>query len=209
LLSGCGYYDLAQMQADQNTILQRQKITTKFAANPDTDTWYQQRQQMTQALGDRDFNQDFNRVFDSLTVAISSLELKVTNMERESGYIEASGITLPPSDAKALRSEAVNNWCTLNGFDPSVLDRPLQSSQMQQYGDMMDMTQMTAKYDTMQKSVTFQLVKMSDQQTRVKLRFSDVYYPPELEAYYKLIWQAVDKQIFVDKTIEGSVENRQ
>lgn len=44
--------------------------------------------------------------------------------------------------------------------------------------------------------------------TKVKLRFSDIYYPGEVETYYKLIWQAVDKQIFIDKTIEGTVERR-
>ena len=59
-----------------------------------------------------------------------------------------------------------------------------------------------------QKGLTFQLVKMGDNQTKVKLRFSDVYYPQEIEAFYKLIWQAVDKQIFVDKNVEGIVEER-
>lgn len=54
--------------------------------------------------------------------------------------------------------------------------------------------------------VSFQLVKMGESQTKVKLRFSDVYYPGEVETYYKLVWQAVDKQIFVDQNIESTVE---
>ncbi len=65
-----------------------------------------------------------------------------------------------------------------------------------------------AKYDTMQKGLTFQLIKMSDTQTQIKRRFSGVYYPPEVEAYYKIVWQAVDKQIFVGQNVEGSVEKR-
>ena len=49
---------------------------------------------------------------------------------------------------------------------------------------------------------------MGENQTKVKLRFSDVLYPGSVEIYYKLVWQAVDKQIFVDKNIEGTVEER-
>jgi len=75
-------------------------------------------------------------------------------------------------------------------------------------GEMLDFSGMMAKYEKMQKGLTFQLVKLGEGRTRVKLRFSDVYYPGEVETYYKLIWQAVDKQIFVDGTIEGGVQQR-
>lgn len=34
------------------------------------------------------------------------------------------------------------------------------------------------------------------------------YYHAKMKAYYKLVWQAVDKQIFVDQNIEGTVEKR-
>lgn len=180
----------------------------KFNNNPDTDAWYDQRQKLSQSLGDRDFDKDFNRVFDSLTLAISSLEFKVNNMQRESGYIAATDVSLPPTEERAMQKLAVNDWCKQNGFDPTVLDRQFRTSTYQQTSDMMDMSGMMAKYDKMQKGLTFQLVKLSDSQTRVKLRFSDVYYPGEVEAYYKLVWQAVDKQIFVDQTIEGTVEKR-
>ena len=203
-----GYGMASNSRSDSDLMMERQKITMKFNSNPDTDAWHDQRQKVAAALGDRVFDQDFARVFDSLTLAISDLELKVGNMERQSGYIAASGMTLSPTEAKAMRKEAVNDWCKQNGFDPTVLDKQFKTSEMRQVGDMMDMSGMMAKYDTMQKGLTFQLVKMGDGKTKVKLRFSDVYYPGEEESYYKLIWQAVDKQIFVDKTVEGTVEKR-
>jgi len=193
---------------DMKLSQERQKITNKFNNNPDTDAWHDGRQKIAASMGDREFDQDFARVFDSLTLAVADLELKIANMERQSGYIAASGMTLPPSDARGMRREAVNDWCTQNGFDASVLDRPFKTRMGAQMGEMLDFSGMMAKYEKMQKGLTFQLVKLGEGRTRVKLRFSDVYYPSEVETYYKLIWQAVDKQIFVDGTIEGQVERR-
>jgi len=197
-----------QVQKDSQLMQQRMGLTQKFNSNPDTDSWYDQRQKIAQATGDRVFDKDFARVFDSLTLAVSSMELKVNNMERTSGYIAASGISLPPTESKAMRREAVNDWCRQNGYDSSILDRQFRSDQFKNMGEMADMGSMMAKYDKMQKGLTFQLIKMGDNQTKVKLRFSDVYYPAEVESYYKLVWQAVDKQIFVDQNIEGGVEKR-
>lgn len=193
---------------DMELMQKRQSITTKFRNNPDTDAWYDQRQKIAQALGDRVFDKDFSRVFDSLMLAVSTMELKVSNMERQSGFITASGITLSPTEMKAMRHEAVNDWCRQNNFDPSILDQPYKTSGFQNMGDMLDFSGMMAQYDKMQKGLTFQLVKMGESQTKVKLRFSDVYYPGEVETYCKLVWQAVDKQIFVDQNIEGTVEGR-
>lgn len=208
MLSGCVPIGMGDYNADATLMQQRMQIQTKFNSNPDTDAWYNQRQKLAEAMGDRVFDKDYGRVFDSLVLAVSTLELKVTNMERESGYIEASGISLPPSEAKAMREAAVNDWCHQNGLDPSVLHKQFNTSTYQGMSDSFDMSSMMAKYDTMQKSLTFQLVKMGDNQTKVKLRFAGVYYPAEVEAYYKIVWQAVDKQIFVDQNIEGSVDKR-
>ena len=156
----------------------------------------------------RGFDKDFGRVYDSLVLAVSSLELKINNMERTSGYISASGITLPPSEAKTMYRQAVDEWCQQNGFNSSVLDQKYRTKEIGNAGEMLDLSSMAGKYEKMQKTLTFQLVKMGDNQTKVKLRFSDVYYPGEVETYYKLVWQAVDKQIFVDQNIEGGVEKR-
>jgi hypothetical protein len=185
---------------------QKLKITGEFQSNPDTDAWKEQRQKITQATGDRIFDKDFGRVYDSLVLAMSTMELKVNNMERTSGYIQATGNALPPSESKAVYREALNDWCRQKGYDSNVFD--------QKYNTLIidvktEMEQAYSQYTKkIQKSLTFQLVKMNDKQTKVKLRFSDVYYPPQVESYYKIVWQAVDKQIFVDQNIEGKVESR-
>ena len=102
---------------------ERLKITQGFNNKPDTDAWYDQRKKITQASGDRVFDKDFGRVYDSLVLAVSSLELKINNMERTSGYISASGITLPPSEAKTMYRQAVDERCQQNGFIPVCLIR--------------------------------------------------------------------------------------
>lgn len=215
LLVGCvdptGISQVVQahrMGKDVEVMQQRAQITQKFQNNPDTDAWFDQRQNISAATGDRVFDMEFSRVFDSLTLAVSSLELKVNNMERTSGYIAASGISLAPTESRVMRREAVNDWCRLNGYDSSILDQQFRTKQGQSMGEALDFSGMMAKYDKMQRGLTFQLLKMGNDQTKVKLRFSDVYFPGELEAYYKLVWQTVDKQIFVDENIEGAVEKR-
>ena len=213
VLTGCAGLDpmshLANaMMGNADLMMQRQRISTKFHNNPDTDAWLEQRRKIALAIGDRTFDNNFGRVFDSVVLAVSSLELKVDNMERQSGYIAASGIALPPTDAKALQRQAMNDWCAQNGFDPALLERPTRSSVMANATDATDFGGMMSRYDTMQKGLNFQLIKIGENRTEVKLRFSDVYFPAEVEAFYKLIWQAVDKQIFIDQNLEGKVERR-
>ena len=61
----------------------------------------------------------------------------------------------------------------------------------------------------MQKGLTFQLVKMGESQTKVKLRFSDVYYPGEkLKPITSSSGRQWTSEIFVDQNIEGTVEGR-
>lgn len=158
---------------------------------PDTPAWYTQREQITQALGDRVFDKDFNRVFDSLTVALASMGMTVDNMERQSGYIAAHGQLLSPERAKQLCSEELTAWCKANRYDPSLLEF--------RRGDMiyLDMgSGMMQKFGT---TLTISLVKQSEKQTKVKLRFNGVYYPGTLEESYKAVWLGIDKQIFIDK----------
>jgi hypothetical protein len=54
----------------------------------------------------------------------------------------------------------------------------------------------------MQQAMTISLVKQSPTQTKVKIRFSNVNYPAELQEYYKIVWPAIDKQIFLDKAVD-------
>ncbi|MFZ2657753.1 MAG: hypothetical protein WAX69_22660 [Victivallales bacterium] len=177
-------------------------LMSLFESNPDINAWYEQRQKIAQASGDRIFDKDFGRVYDSLVLAVSTMELKVNNMERTSGYIQATG-ALPPSESQVGYREVLNEWCRQKEFDSSILDK--------KYFTMDGSNELigaTSAYAKKAKVLTFQLVKMGDNQTKVKLRFSDVFFPPELESYYKTVWQVVDKQIFVDQNIEGAVESR-
>jgi len=196
------------LKSDSEVLAYRREMSAAFANNPDTDAWHEQRQKIALAVGDRIFEQDFARVFDSLVQAAATLELKVSNMERTSGYVSATGVALTPSESKEMRRAMVNEWCKLNNFDPAVFDRPLKTPEMIRMAAIVDFNGMMARYEKAQRGLTFQLVRMGEKQTKVKLRFSEVYYPAEVETYYKLVWQAVDKQIFVDQNIEGSVEKR-
>jgi len=181
-------------------------LQQKVFDNPDTDAWYEQRQKLALATGDRMFDKDFARVFDSLAQAVASLEIKVNNMERQSGYIAASDITLPPAERSAMDHEALNEWCRLNGIDSSNLES---NPYFNSLGRQLVGTAGEPLMPGAGTGLTFQLVKMGTNQTKVKLRFSGVNYPRAVETHYKLVWQAVDKQIFVDKNIEGAVEKRQ
>lgn len=194
---------------DTELMMKRTTLGMQFSTSPDTDAWHDHRQKIAQAVGDRVFDKDFSRVFDSLVLAVSAMELKVSNMERQSGYIAAGGISLSPTESKAMHREAAIDWLRQNGVDPSILDQPYRSPMYKQRGDKFDFGQMMSKFDKMQRGLTFQLVKMGKSQTKVKLRFSDVYYPGEIESYYKLVWQAVDKQIFIDQNMEDAVEKRE
>ena len=194
------------MKEDLTILQQKMRISTGFQSNPDTDAWHGQRQKISLSTGDRVFDKDFGRVYDSLVLAVSTLELKVNNMERTSGYIQATGIVLPPAESKAMKRDAMRDWCMQKGFDPTILDKQPSNIGMQTSSASMD--NIGDAFSKQTRGVTFQLVKMGKDQTKVKVRFSDVYYPAEIEAYYKLVWQAVDKQIFVDKNVEGAVEER-
>lgn len=193
----------------QDSKLGREKLDRilEFQNNPDTDAWKEQRLKIAQAMGDRIFDKEFGRVFDSLVLAVSTMELKVNNMERTSGFIQATGIALPQSESIVVYREALNDWCRQRGYDSSIFDKKYSTTAFSQV-QLREIPDAASRYAKKTKVLTFQLVKMGDKQTKVKLRFSDVPYPPELESYYKLVWQAVDKQIFVDQNIEGAVESR-
>ncbi len=185
LITGC------MTMPDTNRMMSQSKLMQHLMKEPDTPVWYNQREQITKALGDRVFDKDFNRVFDSLTVALASMGMTVDNMERQSGYIAAHGQILPPERAKQLRSEELTSWCKTNGYDPSLVEI--------KRGDMIDPDMgsgMMGKFGT---TLTISLVKQLEKQTKVKLRFNGVYYPGTLEESYKSVWPGIDKQIFIDK----------
>ena len=50
--------------------------------------------------------------------------------------------------------------------------------------------------------MTLSLVRQGKVQTKVKLRFDNVYYPELVAEYYRLVWTAVDKQMFLDQSLD-------
>lgn len=180
---------------DMNRLNQKMDLMTKLGNEPDTSAWYTQREKITQAMGDRVFDKKFDSVFDSITVAMANLGAHVENMERQSGYISARGNLLPPDQTKQLRREYLVEYCKLNGYDVSLLDKK---------GDQfeMDVDGMGGMISNVMTGMTISLVKQADNQTKVKLRFANTYYPRLLEEYYKVVWPALDKQIFLDKNLD-------
>jgi hypothetical protein len=180
---------------DMKRINQQSELMQKLMNEPDASAWYTQREKITQAMGDRVFDKKFDRVFDSITVAMANLGTHVENMERQSGYISARGNLLPPEQTKQLRREYLVEYCKLNGYDVSLLDKK---------GDQYDMDVDVAggMMSNMMTGLTISLVKQADNQTKVKLRFANTYYPRLLEEYYKVVWPALDKQIFLDKNLD-------
>src|SRR5688572_20871679 len=89
---GCGGPSAGGMGAmpDANRMQKQSELMQKLASEPDLPPWYAQRERVAQAMGDRVFDKDFDRVFDSVTVALATLGANVNNMERQSGYITSA-----------------------------------------------------------------------------------------------------------------------
>lgn len=52
------------------------------------------------------------------------------------------------------------------------------------------------------RGMTISLVRQGPKQTKVKVRFDNVYYPRMIEECFKIVWLAVDKQMFLDKELD-------
>ena len=65
-----GLPDLSRMQ-------QQNRLWQQLMKQPDLPPWHEQRRKITQALGDKVFDKNFNEVFDAITVALGSMEVKV------------------------------------------------------------------------------------------------------------------------------------
>lgn len=178
---------------DMDRMEQQQALMQKLMADPQVPAWYQQREKITLAMGDRVFDKPFERVFDSLTVALASMEANVNNMERTSGYITSAVPKLPPEKAKVLQRQAMVEVCQNEGYDPKILDKkgPYE----------IDLESMSAM-GRMNQAMTISLVKQGPNQTKVKIRFSNVNYPGEVTELYKQVWPAIDKQIFLDRNVD-------
>ena len=178
---------------DMDRMEKKQELMQKLMSDPQVPAWYTEREKITLAMGDRVFDMDFDRVFDSLTVALASMEANVNNMERQSGYITSAVPRLSPERAEQLRRASMVDYCKANGYDPKLLDK--------EGAYEIDLDSMTA-FSRMNQAMTISLVRQSATQTKVKIRFANVNYPAELQEYYKVVWPAVDKQIFLDRNVD-------
>jgi len=178
---------------DMDRMEKQQSLMQKLMADPQVPAWYAQREKLTLAMGDRVFDKPFERVFDSLTVALASMEANVNNMERTSGYITSAVPKLPPEKAKVIQRQQMVEVCENEGYDPQILDKkgPYE----------IDLESMSAM-SRMNQAMTISLVKQGPNQTKVKIRFSNVSYPGEVSELYKQVWPAIDKQIFLDRNVD-------
>jgi hypothetical protein len=149
---------------------------------------------MSFALGDRQFEQSFDRVFDSMTVALASIGCRVQNMERVSGYLTASIPELPPAQLETLNTDALRHYAVAKGYSADIVEKSDSPYDVDiDTGAMM--TRMTA-------GLTLSMVRQGESRTKVKLRFDNVYYPGLVDEYYRVVWNAVDKQMFLDKSLD-------
>lgn len=197
-ICGCGGPSTPGMMGtmpDANRMQKQSELMQKLASEPDLPPWYAQRDRVAQAMGDRAFDKDFDRVFDSVTVALATLGANVNNMERQSGYITSAVPSLGPEREKRLQMQAAREYCRYHKYDPSLLEK----GKDDEFG--MDVFMMTGM-NRYGQAMTISMVRQGKEQTKVKVRFSNIHYPAQLEDYYKTVWAAIDKQIFLDRGLD-------
>lgn len=197
-----GNGDLAELMKAQRTQLPdldtmgaKQQLMQDVMNNPDLPAWHAQREKMALALGDRTFDKRFERVFDSLTVALATLGSRVNNMERVSGYITASLPPLQPEKADAMQRDGLRQYAVAKGYPTTVVDKGTGAFDFDVGGSTGMMSRGMA-------GLTVSLVRQSARQTKVKLRFDNVHYPLLVDEYYKTVWAAIDKQMFLDQALD-------
>ncbi len=182
-----------QVMKSQDNMLSKSKLRTEMMSHPDLTEWHDQREKIAFAVGDRQFDKAFDRVFESMIVALATLGCRVQNIERGSGYISASIPELPPAQLQALQQESQRQYAVAKGYPADIFDRKAGP-----YDIDFDYSAMMSR----QSGLTLSMVRQDTNTTKVKLRFDNVYYPPMIEQYYAMVWQAVDKQMFLDKALD-------
>jgi hypothetical protein len=196
---GLGGYTGGQNAAvqtfDPSAMMAKHQLMQDLMNNPDLSAWHEQREKIALAVGDRVFDKGFDRVFDSMITALATLGCRVTNMERTSHYITASLPQLPPDQDQALRNEALAQYAQAKGYPPSVLKKQSSFDIDPSMGQSIASRMGGA-------GLTLSMVQQGPKQTKVKLRFDNVFYPRKVDELYKTVWAAVDKQMFLDKALD-------
>ena len=177
---------------DVNQMLAKQRLNSEMMEEPDLQAWHDQREKMQMAVGDRVIDKSFDRTFDSMIIALANLGCRVNNMERTTGYITASLPQLPPEQRDALTREGTAEYARTKGYPPSVLDDSGPFGKL----NFVPMFERTGA------GLTLTMTRQAEERTKVKLRFDNVYYPRTVQELYKRVWDAVDKQIFLDRATD-------
>jgi len=185
---------MAAQQNQANSMMAKQQFQQELMKNPDLPAWHAQREKMALAVGDRVFDKGFDRVFDSMVTTLATLGCRVNNMERVSGYLTASLPQLPPEQQEGLRKEALAQYAQAKGYPPSVLEKQGPYDIDFDIGAMMERQGGAG--------LTLSMIRQAARQTKVKLRFDGIYYPPQVDQLYKKVWAEVDKQMFLDKALD-------
>ncbi len=185
-IGGMGMGDIDSMMA-------KQKLGMDMMSSPDLPAWHAQREKMALAIGDRSFQRPFSRIFDSLTVAMATLGSRVQNMERASGYMTGSIPQLEPTRTAAMQDASMRQYAVAKGYSPAIFDKKNAGPMDIDFSGMMNRGMA---------GFTISLVRQGARDTKVKLRFDNVYYPELVAEYYRVIWAAVDKQMFLDVALD-------
>jgi len=144
--------------------------------------WGEEDQRQNEALGERVYDKDFDLVFSAIVTGFSDIGFSVRNMERQSGYILAHGPSpIPDPEYRSLVQASCDeiNKVATRTWHPN----PGRAA----------------------KSVTITLVRLDANKVKVKMRiaagrFQD--YPPLMRAEYQRLWQALERQIFLDENLD-------
>jgi hypothetical protein len=183
-------------EVDVDAMEAKSRLMQDLISDPDLESWHEQRQKMMMALGDRVFDHDFDEVFDGMIIALASLGCRVNNMERPSGYITASLPNIGPARMAALQQEALVEYVHAKGYPPSVLQKQAGFDVDPSVGANMMMREGGS-------GLTMTIAKQSATQTKVKLRFDNVFFPKMAQEFYRVVWIGVDRQMFLDKALDA------
>jgi hypothetical protein len=177
---------------DQVSNEQKMKLSQKMMKDPDLQEWREAREKISMAEGDRVFEGSVDSIYKAIITAVSSMEVDVESAEKDSGFIAGQGKVLPPDRASQLRKERMVEYAKANGMSPKSADP----------GPFFDPDTMAAVMES-QTGLTITVGEHGQGKTKVKARFSKIYYPPELQECYALLWQSIDKQGFLNKALDA------